>query len=171
MSVRINPKDLVDKLFRIKKIQYNTYEIDHSQVQGTLRLVNIPANIMQVPDEKIPPNQKISTDPTFMVGGQMIVSFTNRGKKKEPTSNPTPEDMKKAKKMELTSYIQDQPFEPWNEFVIQGDPPVILKRRTILSKLEWYVDYTNQLGDPYLWAAHNTTDSVSVSDVGDAGLT
>lgn len=171
MSLRINPKDLNDKLFRIKKIQYNTYEIKHNQVQGTLRLMNIPINIMQIPEEKIPPNEQMSNDPLFMVGGQIIVSFTNKGDKKEPTSNPTREDMKKTRKVELTSYIQDQPFEPWNEFVIQGDPPIILKRRTILSKIEWYVDYTNQLGDPYIWAVHNTTDSVSVSDIGDAGLT
>jgi len=170
MSVSISPKDLSDKLFRIKKLQYNTYELDHPQVKGTLRLMNIPTNIMQVPEEKIPQQQRISDDPTFMVGGQMIISFTNKGDKKEPTATLERKDMKKAKKMELTSYIQEQSFEPWNEFVIQGDPPIILKRKTILSKLVWYVDYTNQLGDPYLWAAHNTTDSVSKSAAGDSGL-
>ena len=171
MSIRINPKELDDKLFRIKKMQYNTYEIEHSQVKGTFRLLNIPTNIMQVPEDKIPLNQRTSNDPTFMVGGHMITSFTNKGDKKEPTSNPTKEDMKKATKIELTGYIQDQPAEPWNEFVIQDTPPVILRRRTILSKLEWYVDYTTQLGDPYLLAAHNTTESVSTSESGDAGLT
>ncbi|MCE2507421.1 MAG: hypothetical protein J4F36_13345 [Nitrosopumilaceae archaeon] len=171
MSIRIAPKDLDDKIFRIKKIQYNTYEINHPQVKGTLRLMNLPTNIMQVPEEKIPQQQRTSSDPTFMVGGQTIVSFTNKGDKKEPTSNPKKEDMRKAKKIELAGYMEEQPFEPWNEFVIQGDPPIILKRRTILSKVEWYVDYTNQLGDPYLWASHNTTDSVSSSETGDAGLT
>ena len=170
MSISLSPKDLSEKLFRIKKLQYNTYEIDHPQVKGTLRLMYIPTNIMQVPEEKIPPQQRISDDPTFMVGGHMIVAFSNREEKKEPTASIKQEDMKKAKKMELTSYIIEQSFEPWNEFVIQGDPPIILKRRTILSKLEWYVDYTNQLGDPHLWAAHNTTDSVSKSVVGDSGL-
>ena len=86
MSIPLNPRDLDDKLFRIKKLQYNTYEIDHPQIQGTLRLMNVPSNIMHIPDEKIPPNQKRTAEPTFMVGGQIMVSFTNKGKKKRTDS-------------------------------------------------------------------------------------
>lgn len=172
MSIGFSPKDGKDKLFRVKKFQFNTYEVDHTTVKGTLRLANIATNIMEVPDRFIPPEARNPDTPNYMVGYQPIVAFTSRGVKKEPTQhNPDRSELKKARKMELTSYILEQPFEPWNEYIIQGDPPIILKTRTILAKLEWHVDIVNALGDPSLWANHNTTVSVSKIEAGDAGLT
>lgn len=172
MSAGFSLKDGIDKLFRIKKFQYNTYEVEHTTIKGTLRLASIPTNIVEIPERFIPPQQRDPDKPNYFIGYQTIVSFGNRGKKNEPSKNlPARNEMKKAKKMELTSYILEQPFEPWNEYILQGDPPIIIRTRTILAMLEWYVDYTNQLGDPYLWANHNTTVSVSKSEAGDAGLT
>jgi len=171
MSGNISPRDCNDKLFKIKKLQYNTYEIDHAEVKGTLRLLNLPTNVMEVPEKFVPISQRQLDVPTFMVGSQTIVAFTSRGKKKEPSLKvPVGNEMKTAKRVDLTSFILDQPFEPWNEIIIQGDPPVLLKNRTILAKLEWFSEYTNQLGDPYLWANHSTAQSAVVATTGEAGM-
>jgi len=171
MSLNLNPKDCSDKLFKIKKLQYNSYEIDHVEIKGTLRLLNIPTNVMEVPEKLVPPEQRQPDVPTILVGSQTIVAFSNRGKKKEPSLKiPSRNEMKTAKRVDLTSYIIDQPFEPWNEIIVQGDPLLLLKHRTILAKLEWYSEYTNQLGDPYLWANHNTTQSTSIAKTGESGM-
>ena len=167
----ILPNRLNDKLFRVRKFQYNTYQIDHPQVKGTLRISNIPTNIFEVPDTMIPQDAKMSGVPTYLVAGQTLVAFTNSGDKKEPSKQSlTPDIMKTARKIELTNYVIDQPFEPWNEYVIQGDPPVLITRRTILARLEWFPDYTNGFGDPSLWAYENTTQNVSVTSTGESGL-
>lgn len=172
MSIQFDVRDGTDKLFRIKKFQYNTYEIDHATVKGTIRAADIPTNIIEIPDRFIPPDQRNSDVPHYALVHQTIVSFSSRGDKKNPTmSLPDRTQLQKAKKIELTNYILDNPFEPWNEYVIQGDPPILVKTRTILAKAEWYVDYTNGLGDPYLWAHLNTTISASAVEAGDAGLT
>ena len=161
------PADEGYKLPRIKKFQYNTYEIDHVTVNGTLRAAQVPTHIIE-----IPPDQGNSDVPRYALTHQTIVAFTSRGHKKEPTlSLPDRLQLQQSKKTDLTSYIQDQPYEPWNEYVIQGDPPVLVKTRTILAKVEWYVNCTNGLGDPYLWAHLGNTTSASVVEAGDAGLT
>lgn len=169
----IPPHKLKDKLFRIKKFQYNTYEIQHPVVVGTLRLANILTNVMEIPQEQIPPQARTKGVPTYAVGGQTVVSFTNRGKKKEPSLKiPTNEELRKnAKVEELTSFIVDQPFEPWNEYIVQGNPPISLKVRNIMNRLEWYTEYTNQLGDPFLWANQNSSHNVTIASAGEAGLT
>jgi len=171
MSVNISPRDCIEKLFKIKKLQYNTYEIDHAEIKGTLRLLNIPTNVMEVPEKFVPAEQRQPDVPTFMVGNQTIIAFTSRGKKKEPSLKlPTRNEMKTAKRVDLTSFLLDQPFEPWNEIIVQGDPPILLKHRTILAKIEWFSEYTNQLGDPYLWTNHNTTQSATIATTGEGGM-
>ena len=172
MMPNLSPHRLTDKLFRIRKFQYSTYEIDHPQVKGTLRIANIPTNILEVPEEMLPPQARGTGIPTYMVGGQAIVAFTNRGTKKEPSLHAlTPELMQTARKVELTNYVTDQSSEPWNEILVSGNPPILVRMRTILAKVDWFPDHTNQLGDPSIWAYHNTTQSVSIADSGEAGLT
>jgi hypothetical protein len=170
MPVPISPDRLKDKLFRIKKLQYNIYEIESTSVVGQLRLVVVPINVLEIPEDMIPPQLRTGS-PTYGLNTQAIVGFTNLGRKLSPQMvNLSPTQIQTARKIDLTNAIQDNPFEPWNELVVQGDPPVRIKFRTILTKVEWLMDYSNPLGDPFLWAQHNTTHSVSVSSVGDAGL-
>jgi len=100
-----------------------------------------------------------------------VVSFTNKGKKEEPSSEIlSPDEIKKARRVDITSYAQDSAFEPWNEFVLEGTPPTILRQRTILAKLELLVSHRNYLGDPVLNVNHNTTFSASFASSGEAGL-
>ncbi len=167
----IQPHRLLDKLFRIRRFQYSTYEIEHPEVIGTLRIANIPTNILEVPQEMLPQQARGAGVPTYMIGGQTLVAFTNRGQKKEPSTELlTPERMQTARRVELTTFVGDQSAEPWNEYVVQGNPPILIRMRTILARLDWYPQFTNHLGDPSLWAHQNTTQNVSVAETGEAGL-
>lgn len=167
----ISPDILKDKLFRIKKLEFNTYEVDNPNVKGTLRLVSIPMNILEIPDNLIPPERLTPGLPAYAIAAQTLVGFTNKGKKGQPSTKVwLPDEIKKAKKIDITSFAQDSAFEPWNEFVVQGNPPILVKQRTILTKLEWIMNETNQFGDPFLWANTNTSSSVSVPESGEAGL-
>ena len=160
-------QDVIEKMFRVKKFQYSTYEVQHSEITGTLRLANIPSNIV----ERAGYGHKGHNRPEYGVAGQVIMGFSNKGEKRKLVPTPTPVELRDAEKQDLTQHILDNPFEPWNEYVVEGDPPFIVGTRTILANLEWYVDYTNELGDPLLWASQNTMVRASRSDVADAGLT
>jgi hypothetical protein len=172
-NIDIDPHKLKDKLFKVKKLNYNTYEIDHSEIKGTLRIIAIPVNILEVPSESLPLSAKTSGLPVFMLATQVVTGFSNRGKRYEPKFSPmTQADYNKAKRTDLTNYvIQEQSYEPWNEFVIQGTPPILVRTRTILTKVEWLEGFTNPIGDPALSTNHSTTHSVSVASAGEAGLT
>lgn len=171
-SIKINANETESCVYRIKKFDFNSYRIDHPQVQGVLRLASIPTDIMKIPDEKFPPDADIPDEAKYILGYQTIVGFTNTGEKKIPTEGKLRQrnDLKKAKKMELTGYItQSSVSEPWNEYVISGADPKLLKTKTILSKLEWYIEITTRLGDPYLWANSSTTVNVSDNPIPEGG--
>jgi len=82
VAQNFSPKDFKDQLFRVKKFQYNTYVVDHAQVKGILRLANVVTNILEIPEEQVPPDARNPDTPSFMLGYQAIVSFSNNGEKK-----------------------------------------------------------------------------------------
>jgi len=166
------PAEKVTSLqFRIKELNYNKYFIKHSKIKGVLYLANIVTNIGEVPANSIPATQRISNEPLVGVSYQPIVAFINQGKKFPPTEIPKNMDIVNKEKIDLTDFIiREEDYEPWNEYVIQGDPPRILKTKTILNKAIVIVDVYNNLGDPYIIANHNTTYSVSVKSSAESGL-
>ena len=96
-SIRINANETESCVFRIKKFDYNSYRIDHPQIQGVLRLASIPTDIMKVPDEKFPPDADVPDEAKYILGYQTIVGFTNTGEKKTPTAGKIP-PLKELKK-------------------------------------------------------------------------
>jgi hypothetical protein len=153
-------------------LQYNTYEIDYSDVKGQLRLLSVPTQILEVPENLLPKGMNTSGFPFYMIGFQSFVAFANQGEKKKPNPMPPNLNIATASKKDITSYVIDeQNFEPWNEFILQGNPPIKIKTRTILAKLEWLYEYTDNFGAPSLWANHDTTHSVGHADTGEAGMT
>lgn len=168
-SFSIDPSKLKDKRFKIKKVQFNSYEVDHPSLKGQLKLLSIPTNILEVPRDSIPRSSS-SDAPAFVIGTQAIVSFTSQ-KEKTALKVPSKSDIDSAKKIDVTSFIIDPPYEPWNEFILEGSPPMIVRTKTVLTKLQWIEGYTDQVGGPSLWAQHNTTHSVSPSQTGEAGMT
>ncbi|MDH2899951.1 MAG: hypothetical protein PXY39_03175 [archaeon] len=165
-----SPDLLKDKRFKIKKLQFNTYEVDHPNAKGQLRVINIAGNIFEVPESLIPPEARTGL-PNFAIAAQTFIAFTNRGVKGTPSTEAlTPDLVKRSKRVDVTSYAQDSPSEPWNEYVVEGEPPLIVKQRTILTKLELIVGHYNQFGDPFLWANTQSTTSVATSEASEAGM-
>jgi len=157
--------------FRIKKLNFNKYFINHTQIKGVLYLTNVVTNIGEVPIDVVPPAQRISNEPLVGVSYQPIVAFINQGKRFPPTELPKNTEIANKEKIDLTDFIiHEEDYEPWNEYVIQGDPPRILKTKTILSKVHSIVDVYNNMGDPYILANHNTTYSVTVKSSAESGL-
>ena len=172
MSINV-PADKVDSLpFRVKKFDYNRYYIDHPSIKGILNLANIVSNVGKVPEDMIPPDQIPPEGIVVGVSYQPIVSFTNQSDKHSPSERlPTPQEIAKAKRIELTNYIvNEENYEPWNEYVLTGNPPKLMKTRTILIKVEWIINCYNNLGDPYLWVNHNTNHSISDVDIPESGM-
>ena len=157
--------------FRIKNLNYNRYNIDHSEIKGVLYLAAVVTNIGEVSADLIPASQRISNDPQVGLSYQPIVAFINTGKKHPPTEIPKSTELVNKEKLDLTDFIiHEEDYEPWNEYVIQGDPPRILKTKTILTKVNSIVGIYNNLWDPYILANHNTTYSVSVKRSAESGM-
>jgi hypothetical protein len=169
-SVNVDASKLIDKFFKIKKLQYNIYHIDHPTVKGQLRLVAVPVNVLEVPKDSLPPEAIAAGATPYVLGTAAIVGFSNRGEKKTPTKQPIQDELNKAKKEDITSFVADSPYEPWNEFILQGNPPMLLKTRTILTKLEWLPEYTDPFGAPVLNANHNTNHTIGVAPLGESGM-
>ena len=164
------PIDLIrttDRLFRIRRIQYNTYDIEHTEIRGQLRVITIPKNFLQLPEEFNSPDGL----PTIVLGSQTLVSFTNSGEKLKPTNTQiTPEVLQHAQKTDLTQFYENS-NEPWCEFVLQGDPPLTVRLRTVLTRIQWLTEHVNETGDPVLWAYTNVTLETFQDNIQDSGLT
>ncbi len=173
-SISIGPEDMVPLLFKVKKFEYNTYKIEHNTVKGFLRVGNIPNNILKISDDKLanmPAGTKVPENMKYLISYQGIVGFVNHGEKKKPTKPWRPEYIDSKKKQDLFGYIiNEQTFEPWNEFVIQGESPVLVRTKTTLTNAYLYPDYYNNSGDPIIHAMHNTSLSVSSDTNAEAGM-
>ncbi len=164
-----SPPDLTkatDKFFKIKKMQYNTYDIEHTKIKGQLRVITIPQNFLELP--------KLATDPqnhhNIGLASQTIVAFTNRGEKMTPTNSLiSPNMVPTAKKEDLTRFYENS-NEPWCEFILQGRPPLLARVKTVLTRLEWLTEYVNPQGDPVLWAYTNVNVDVFEEQTGESGL-
>lgn len=173
-SIPITPKDIDSLLFRIKKFEYNKYKIEHPIVKGFLRVANMPTNIFKIKDEalvRIPNNMNIPTNAKYLISYQGIVGFDNRGEKKKSKQPWRREYINSKPKQDLFSYINiEQTSEPWNEFVIQGENPILVRTKTILTNAFLYIDYYNNQEDPIIHALHNTSISISEEPNAEIGL-
>jgi hypothetical protein len=168
-NIDIPLNKILGRRFKVRKLQYNTYEIDYQRIKGQLRLLSIPVNIFEVPEELLPKGMK-SELPSYVINYQSLVGFTNAGEKIQPKPMPTDTDIRTLEKTDITNFIVDHSDEPWNEFILQGNPPIMIRTKTVLAKLEWIHQYTDIFGDPSLWANHSTTHSVSKAPVGEGGM-
>jgi hypothetical protein len=174
----IVPWKLIDKRFKIKKMQYNQYEVDHNQVKGQLRLLNVPTNILEVPKNLFPAevaNQEIPSFvianpefPSFVIATQVVLAFTSSLPRNETRVRTAGSPA--LNKREITDFIVDAPYEPWNEILLQGSPALLVRIRTILTKLEWIENKTDTMGGPALLVNHNVNHDVTIAPAGEAGL-
>lgn len=161
-------------LFRVKKFEFNKYKIDHPSVKGFLRVANMPNIILKIKDEKLqnlPPNVNMSINAKFLVSYQGIVGFVNFGEKKQSEKPWRTEYINSDIKQDLFGYIDTQQTdEPWNEFVIQGEKPILIRTKTVLTNAFLYPGFYNSMGDPIIHALHNTSISISEESNAEAGL-
>ncbi len=174
-SISINPKKDADSiLFKVKKFEYNMYKIEHPSVKGFLRVANIPINILKVRDEKfanVPNMVNIPDHMRYFISYHPMVGYVNQGEKIKSAKRWQPQFINSSKKQDLFSYIiKEQTDEPWNEYVLQGETPVMLRTKTTLNTAYLYPEYSNDLGDPIIHAIHNTSISVSVDSNAEAGM-
>lgn len=155
---------LIDRPFRILKIEWSIYDIDHPDVKGTIRLVGIPSNIYEVPGKDLPAG---TLGPVFTLVIQGIVGFANQGRK--GPSDPraiTPDEYPKLPKEDVTSYAHARD-EPLNQFLVGGSPPLLVRTKTVLMKAELVKDRYDAFGDPQVIVTHHTSHSVSEYEAGE----
>jgi hypothetical protein len=163
VSASIDPTKLRNLDFRIQKVNWSIYDVNTSNISGVLRLLAIPINILEVPRNLLPPGSVPAgtSMPSFALTTQGIVGFNNHGKKGPANPNPlTPAEIEKAEKQDITQYAEPRE-EPFNEYIVAGKPPYLVRTRTVLNKLELLVDRYDMFGDPVIWVNHSTSHSVS----------
>lgn len=154
----IDPTKLIDHDFRIRKINWSIYDLETSTIQGTLRVMAVPINIIEVPGSLLP-NGTVGR--AFGLNTQGVVGFSNRGKKGASDLRPiTQEEFQKGEKQDVTSFLTTRD-EPFNEYILAGRPPTLLRAKTVVVKVEVLVGRTNSIGDPAIWVNHTTSLSTS----------
>ncbi|MDE0526704.1 MAG: hypothetical protein OXI27_08960 [Thaumarchaeota archaeon] len=160
----IDPTKLTDKLFKIKRLAYNTYDVGHPTVKGQLRVIAIPHNFFQPPSH----DSGVGQMPQIGVGTQTVVGFTNRGQKFKPKNlDVSPDQLPDNEKEDITPYVANE-HEPWNEFLLEGN--LLVRIKTVLTKVMWIKTAVNLQGDPFLWASTNANLDASESKLGESGL-
>jgi hypothetical protein len=138
---------------------WSVYEVDHPNLKGTLRVLAIPSNIFEVPANLLPPDAP--KQPVYALVTQGVIGFNNAGKK--GPSNPvalTPNEYISSPKTDVTSSTTPRD-EPLNEFVVAGNPPWLVRTKTVLLKAEVITDRYNAYGDPHVGITHNTSHSIA----------
>jgi len=168
MSLPLEPSKFTDLNFVIKKIAWSIYEVNHPIVKGTLRLLAVPTNILEIPQQFLPLDAKT---PILAMNTQGIVGFINEGKK-GPIGKPmSPQEFDLAPREDITSYVVTRD-EPFNEYVAarREKAPILVRTKTILLKAQILKDKYNVFGDPVIWVDHNTSHSVTESKEGEMYL-
>jgi hypothetical protein len=158
-GVPVEPSQFFDLDFVIKKISWSLYEVESTKIKGTLRLLSIPTNILEIPEDALPPGAK---PPVLAVNSQGIVSFINRGKKEASGGPIPPQEFDSIPKEDITSYLTTSD-EPFNEYVAKrlGKVPLLVRTKTVLLKALVLKNKYNVFGDPIIYAEHSTSHSVS----------
>ncbi len=152
-----------DKLFKIRQLAYNTYDIQHPMIKGQLRIIAVPGNFVQM--------ARANTEdgiPQIGVGTQNVIGFSNMGKKLKPiNSNISPDQLSSTDKEDITRYVENE-HEPWNEFLLEDN--LLVRLKTVLTKVTWVKPSVNIQGDPLLWVRTSINVDVSKSKIGESGL-
>ena len=153
---------LSDKKFKIKKLEYNTYDIVHPTVKGQLRMLVVPKNFAAHP---LQPGQKGL--PQFGVLSQTIVGFTNGASKMTRTPYIPQDKIPESQKTDITTFVENL-NEPWNEFILEGN--ILIRLKAVLTKVTWFNSQVTNFGDPSLWAHSSINMEAFENKLGDAGL-
>jgi hypothetical protein len=148
----------IERSFRVLKIEWSIYDIDHPEVKGTIRVVGIPSKIYEVPRKDLPTG---TLGPVLTLVIQGRVGFVNHGTKGASDPRPiTPDEYTKLPKEDITNYVQARD-EPTNQFLVDGSPQLLVRTKTVMTKAELVKDRYDAFGDPHVLVTHNTSHRVS----------
>lgn len=143
-----------------KEIKYSSYEIEHKDVNGTLKAWSLPVKCFLIDDSVIPPNLAIVWNQTS--------AFLNKGKKGKPNPIPLPREiLQRPSEFNLmgSDCIVDQ-YEPYSEFTFKvKDNFYLLKAKTVLSRLEPIENISNPFGDPVLLLGYSVSVAISKNNI------
>ena len=156
-------------IFRVRKFDYNRYSVHHELARGIINFGSIVTDVMEPPNS--PTQDGPMDEPPLAVQSTNIMSFVNLGKKNTPSQPVANADLPDTEKIDITGSISDEDRqEPWNEYVLAKDPPLILRTKSTLVKAVVYPNVYNALGDPLLLIKHSDTHSVHESVISDIDL-
>ena len=158
----IDSTKLHDRKFKIKKLQYNTYDIVHPTVRGQLKMLVVPKNFAEFP---LQPGQKGL--PQFAIWSQTVVGFTNSKNKMTPTPPIQLDQIPDSGKTDITTFVENS-NEPWNEFILEGN--ILIRLKAVLTKVTWFNSQVTDLGAPLLWANSSINMEPFKNEVGETGL-
>jgi hypothetical protein len=154
---------LLTRDFGIQKISWNTYEIDNKKVKGKFRMLSILSDLYEIPSEMLPPESK---PPQFQPTFGSMSRFVNEGEKGERDKTPfTQEEFGRRPREDISSSVTNRD-EPINQYIILGDPPLLLTTQTKLARISFVRFRWNSFGDPILIAESNTSHTVAPYELG-----
>jgi hypothetical protein len=162
LSSKVDAVRLLSRDFKIQKIAWNSYEIDHKKAKGKFRLLSILSDLFEVRADSPapllpPPEQKL---PQFQPVFGNLSRFLNEGEKGERDQTPfTQEEFSRRPREDISSSIKNRD-EPINHYTIPGEHPLLLTTQTKLARVSLVRFRWNSFGDPIIVAESNTTHSV-----------
>lgn len=156
-----NPKDLDSKHFNIRKLDWSVYELDSQDVKGVLKLLGVVVAVRE--STRVETSQGLATAMSLEVNA--ISSFINEGERGEPDQSPFKPN--EAILDDITDHLHPID-EPFNEFVIAGDPPKLLRTRTVATMVRVARNRYNAFGEPILITTNATTYSLGEFSLGNS---
>jgi hypothetical protein len=161
LSSQVDSSRLLPRDFRIQRIAWNSYEIDHKRVKGKFRLLSLLSDLFEVKADSPPTEQEL---PQFQPVFGNLSRFLNEGERGERDQTPlTQEEFVRRPREDISASIKNRD-EPFNQYIALGEPPLLLTTQTKLARLSLVRFRWNSFGDPILVAESNTTHSVALQE-------
>lgn len=156
-------------IFRVRKFDYNRYSVHHDLARGIISAGNIVTEVLEPPENSLeigPMNE-----PQLAIHTINVMSFINLGKKNAPNPHIIDISSPEVEKIDITRSIPDEDRqEPYNEYVVAKDPPLILRTKSLLLKVVVCPNLYNEMGDPVLIIKQSHAHSVHKSMAPEANI-
>lgn len=127
--------------FRILREDWSKYEILEEQAIVWLR--HILTKLFEIDEEKLPEGTTVS--PAYLASTQSVVTaFFPESLRGPPSEGPVAKE-----ELEGGVDVEFQTFgEPFNEYLIQGREPQVIRAKAVATSMRWYPKKYNVWGDP-----------------------
>jgi hypothetical protein len=158
LSSKVEAARLLPRDFKIQKIVWNSYDIDHKKAKGKFRLLSVLSDLYEVRADSPALGERF---PQFQPVYGNMSRFLNEGEKGERDETPlTPEEFSRRPREDISSSIKSRD-EPENHYVVLGEPSLLFTTQTKLVRISLVRFRWNSFGDPIIVAESNTVHSVT----------